>query len=76
MTAIDTKIQHGPDGKLRHLITLEGLSAAQLTSLLDLAQFYVRMPGELPARDRAGADDESGASRPGRACDRPSGGCR
>jgi aspartate carbamoyltransferase catalytic subunit len=53
MTATDTNIQHGPDGKLRHLITLEGLSAAQLTGLLDLAQFYVRMPGELPARDQS-----------------------
>jgi len=46
-------IQYGPDGKLRHLITLEGMSAAQLTALLDLAQFYVRTPGELPARDQS-----------------------
>ena len=49
----DAKIQRGPDGRLRHLITLEGLSAAEITALLDLAQSYVRPLGELPARDRS-----------------------
>jgi aspartate carbamoyltransferase catalytic subunit/NAD(P)H-flavin reductase len=29
---------------LRHLITLEGLSAAEMTGLLNLAQFYLREP--------------------------------
>jgi len=38
---------------LRHLITLESLTRAELTQLLDLAQFYVRKPGELPARDQS-----------------------
>jgi aspartate carbamoyltransferase catalytic subunit len=40
-------------GRLRHLITLEGMKAEELTSLLDLAQFYVRAPGDLPARDQS-----------------------
>lgn len=48
----DSTIQRGPNGKLRHLITLEGLSRAELTALLDLAQQYVRAPGVLPARDK------------------------
>ncbi|MET0987325.1 MAG: aspartate carbamoyltransferase catalytic subunit, partial [Steroidobacteraceae bacterium] len=46
-------IQRDPDGRLRHLITLEGLSRAELTALLDLAQFYVRAPSDLPARDQS-----------------------
>ncbi len=50
---LDESSQRGPDGILRHLITLEGLSRAELTELLDLAQFYVRQPGELPARDQS-----------------------
>jgi aspartate carbamoyltransferase catalytic subunit len=45
--------QRDAEGRLRHLITLEGLSAAELTELLDLAQFYVRQPGDLPARDQS-----------------------
>jgi aspartate carbamoyltransferase catalytic subunit len=45
--------QRDADGRLRHLITLDGLSAAELTELLDLAQFYVRQPGDLPARDQS-----------------------
>jgi aspartate carbamoyltransferase catalytic subunit len=45
--------QRGPDGRLRHLISLDGLTRAELTQLLDLAQFYVRLPGELPARDQS-----------------------
>lgn len=46
-------IQRDPDGRLRHLITLEGLSRAEVTALLDLAQFYVRAPSDLPARDQS-----------------------
>ena len=49
----DQNSQRGADGGLRHLITLEGLSGAELTQLLDLAQFYVRQPGELPAGDKS-----------------------
>lgn len=45
--------QRGADGRLRHLLSIEGLSRAELTELLDLAQFYVRAPGELPARDQS-----------------------
>ena len=50
---LDQTSQRGPDGRLRHLITLEGLDSAELSDLLDLAQFYVRQPGELPARDQS-----------------------
>jgi len=47
-----SQVQRDADGRLRHLITLEGLSRDELTALLDLAQFYVRAPGDLPARDQ------------------------
>ena len=50
--SLDSTIQRGPNGKLRHLITLEGLSREELSALLDLAQHYVRAAGVLPARDR------------------------
>lgn len=46
-------VQRTADGRLRHLITLDGLSRAEITALLDLAQFYVRKPHELPARDQS-----------------------
>ena len=45
--------QRDPQGRLRHLLTLDGLSRDELNHLLDLAQFYVRTPGDLPARDGA-----------------------
>jgi aspartate carbamoyltransferase catalytic subunit len=48
-----SSVQRDADGRLRHLITLEGLSSEELTRLLDLAQFYVRQPGDLPARDQS-----------------------
>jgi len=47
-----SKVQRDAAGRLHHLITLEGLSRDELTALLDLAQFYVRAPGDLPARDQ------------------------
>jgi len=52
---IDTgsELQHDPSGRLRHLLTLDGLSRDEILHLLDLAQFYVRVPGELPARDQS-----------------------
>ncbi len=57
MSNFDTRqsqqVQRTSDGRLRHLITLDGLSRAEITSLLDLAQFYVRKPHELPARDQS-----------------------
>jgi aspartate carbamoyltransferase catalytic subunit len=46
-------VQRDSNGRLRHLITLEGLSREELTALLDLAQFYVREPGNRPARDQS-----------------------
>jgi aspartate carbamoyltransferase catalytic subunit len=48
-----TAVQRDSDGRLRHLITLEGLNRDELIALLDLAQFYVREPGNLPARDQS-----------------------
>ncbi len=53
--SIDTgrELQRDHAGRLRHLLTLDGLSRDDLSQLLDLAQFYVRFPGELPARDQS-----------------------
>jgi aspartate carbamoyltransferase catalytic subunit len=51
--SLDSTIQRGANGKLRHLITLEGLTRAEITALLDLAQSYVRTLGDLPARDQS-----------------------
>jgi aspartate carbamoyltransferase catalytic subunit len=45
--------QFDSHGRLRHLITLEGLSSDQIRELLDRAQSYLRRPGEPPARSRA-----------------------
>jgi aspartate carbamoyltransferase catalytic subunit len=45
-------VQRDSDGRLRHLITLEGLHRDELSELLDLAQFYVRAPGDLAVRDQ------------------------
>jgi aspartate carbamoyltransferase catalytic subunit len=46
-------IQRDAEGRLRHLITLDGLKREEITALLDLAQFYVRVPGDLAARDQS-----------------------
>ena len=51
-TDTGSELQRDHAGRLRHLLTLEGLTRDELLHLLDLAQFYVRMPGELPARDQ------------------------
>ena len=51
-TDTGSELQRDHAGRLRHLLTLEGLSRYELTHLLDLAQFYVRVPGEVPARDQ------------------------
>jgi|SRR5882757_34241 len=51
--SLSQTVQRAPDGRLRHLITLDGLNRDELTTLLDLAQFYVRKPYELPARDQS-----------------------
>jgi aspartate carbamoyltransferase catalytic subunit len=50
---VSASVQRDSEGRLRHLITLEGLSKDELTALLDLAEFYVRAPGDLPARDQS-----------------------
>lgn len=46
------KLQRDAEGRLRHLITLDGMSRDEIVALLDLAQFYARVPGELAARDQ------------------------
>lgn len=40
-----------PNGRLRHLLTLEGLDRSVIERLLARARTYLRMPGEPPARD-------------------------
>ncbi len=52
-TKLSETVQRTADGRLRHLITLDGLSSNEITALLDMAQFYVRRPDELPARDQS-----------------------
>jgi aspartate carbamoyltransferase catalytic subunit len=45
--------QRRPDGSLRHLLTLEGLSRPELEALLERAQHFVRRTGELAANSNA-----------------------
>ena len=45
--------QFDPQGRLRHLITLEGLTSDQVRELLDRAQGFLRAAGTPPARSRA-----------------------
>ncbi len=45
--------QFDRDGRLRHLITLDGLTSDQVRELLDRAQAFLRPTGETPARSRA-----------------------
>lgn len=45
--------QRRNDGSLRHLITLEGLSCAEVEALLDHAQRYARALGSRPPTNRA-----------------------
>ena len=52
-TDTGSELQRDAAGRLRHLLTLDGLSSDELGRLLDLAQFYVRSPGDLPARDQS-----------------------
>ena len=42
-----------PNGKLRHLLTLEGLSKAQIEALLARAQKFVKPVGEAPVHNRS-----------------------
>ena len=50
---IDSTVQRGRDGKLRHLVTLEGLTKREISALLDRAQSYTRTLGDLPAHDQS-----------------------
>jgi aspartate carbamoyltransferase catalytic subunit len=52
-TDTGSELQRDHQGRLRHLLTLEGLSRDELDQLLDLAQFYVRTPGDMPPRDQS-----------------------
>ena len=52
-TTLSQQIQRTTTGRLRHLITLDGLSREEITALLDLAQTYVRNPRDLPVRDQS-----------------------
>jgi len=45
--------QLAPNGRLRHLLTLSGLSRELLSSLLDAAEGYLAAPGVLPVRSQA-----------------------
>jgi len=45
--------QRRPDGSLRHLLTIEGLSRSELEALLERAQYYVRPPGAAGPRSDA-----------------------
>ena len=47
------KIQFWPDGRLRHLLTIEGLSQSAITDLLDRADSFLTLPGTPPVRSRA-----------------------
>jgi len=48
----ETDTQIAPNGGLRHLLTLKGLSRELLSGLLDAAQAYLAAPGVLPVRSR------------------------
>jgi aspartate carbamoyltransferase catalytic subunit len=45
--------QFDADGRLRHLITLDGLTSDQIRELLERAQGFLRAPGTTPARSRS-----------------------
>jgi aspartate carbamoyltransferase catalytic subunit len=45
--------QRRPDGSLRHLLTLEGLSRPELEALLERSQHFVRQAGEAAAHSSA-----------------------
>ena len=51
-TDTGAELQRDPEGRLRHFLTLEGLGRDELEQLLDLAQFFVRTPGDMPPRDQ------------------------
>ncbi|HEX7062437.1 MAG TPA: aspartate carbamoyltransferase catalytic subunit [Woeseiaceae bacterium] len=52
-TSDDGALQLTPSGRLRHLLTLRGLSREQLTALLDRAETYLRPHGSGAVRSQA-----------------------
>jgi aspartate carbamoyltransferase catalytic subunit len=52
-TDTGAELQRDQAGRLRHLLTLDGLTRGDLEQLLDLAQFYARTPGDMPPRDQS-----------------------
>ncbi len=49
----DAHVQLGPNGSLRHLLTLKGLGRDMLVDLLDSAESYLSPEGSLPMRSNA-----------------------
>ncbi len=49
----EASLQVDERGNLRHLLTLQGLSAAMLTDILDDAENYLTSPGISPARSQS-----------------------
>ena len=45
--------QFDTDGRLRHLITLEGMTGEQIRELIERAQQFLRSSGEMPARSHS-----------------------
>src|SRR5689334_4680902 len=45
--------QTRPNGTLRHLLTLEGMTKPQIESLLTRAQKFVKAPGKAPSHKRS-----------------------
>ncbi|MGD1977712.1 MAG: aspartate carbamoyltransferase catalytic subunit, partial [Gammaproteobacteria bacterium] len=43
-------------GRLRHLITLEGLSKEQILAIIERASSFLREPGQVPACSNSLAD--------------------
>lgn len=52
LPAADVSLQYWPDGSLRHLLTLEGMSGASMTTLLDRAEQFLSGSGEFPVRSK------------------------
>ncbi|MBW3568201.1 MAG: aspartate carbamoyltransferase catalytic subunit, partial [Proteobacteria bacterium] len=46
MSTAQNKLQLGSNGRLRHLLSLDGLDAPRLNALLDRAQAFVVVPGQ------------------------------
>ncbi len=49
----DTTLQFDSNGRLRHLLSLKGLSSTLLSKLMDDAENYVSIPGVLPTRSNS-----------------------